>query len=491
MRHSPAHRGLTMRNRFHKPESRLIIRFGLVALLPVIGLGVALGFEVNAEIHQHDVVAAANSADLMTRVGVQPLLSRADMAGGLSPDRITEVDQSLAREEIGKSATRIKVWNVHGMVIYSDNASLIGKSFPIDADLASALAGTTNSGITSGHESENAGDELPGPLIQVYVPLIFAGDSRPSGAFEVYVPYVPVQASIDRESNQLYWMLGIGLGIFYALMLPIFIFAERWRRHSVAVSASELGERLRGDEAERLSEVKSQFLATTSHELRTPLNSVLGFAQLLKLHVHGTLSERQEQYVDNIETSGRHLLAILNDVLDLAKIEAGKLELDVEPIRVDRLVIEATDAVEPLAATKRIPIKVTGGAGLRAAADERRLTQVLINVLSNSIKFTPVEGRIRVEIGIDAKDQVQVDVVDTGSGIAPGEQDGIFEEFNQAEAGRRPSVEGTGLGLPISRRLMRLMNGNLTLVESTPEGSRFRLSLPAAAAPAATAAKAS
>jgi signal transduction histidine kinase len=357
---------------------------------------------------------------------------------------------------------------------------LIGRTFPIDSELAGALGGQATASITSGHDAENAGDFLPGPLIQAYVPLTFAGSASPSGAFELYLPYAPVQASIDLELKRLYLILGIGLGIFYALMFPVFVLAERWRRHSIAVAVRAQDERARGDEAERLSEVKSKFLSTMSHELRTPLNSVLGFAQLLKLHVHGTLSDRQEQYVDNIETSGRHLLAILNDVLDLAKIEAGKLELDVEAVRVDQLIGEASDGVEPLAKAKGIPITVTGGHALRANADARRLTQVLINVLSNGIKFTPVDGQIKVEIGQDAG-QIRIDVIDTGTGIEPDAHARVFEEFNQAEAGRKPAVEGTGLGLPISRLLMRLMNGDLTLVESTPAGSRFRLTLPAAA----------
>ena len=456
------------------------MRFGLLALVPVVALGAALGYELNADVQSHAFAAARSTAELIARAAVQPLLQPADLQGGLSHERMAQIDQSLAAAAVGDTTARIKIWDTAGTVVYSDNHALIGKTYGIDDDLQAALAGHPQANVTSGHDPENKDDNLSGPLVQVYVPLTFTGDTRPSGAFEIYLHYGPVQSSIDRESHQLYGILAVGLALFYASMFPIVFVAEGWRRRLTAASAEAQDERRRGDEAERLSELKSQFLAATSHELRTPLNSILGFAQLLKLHVHGTLTERQEHYVDNIETSGRHLLAVVNDVLDLSKIEAGKLELAIETVELKEAVAAAIAVVQPLADARRIPVTVHGDRGLEGAADEQRLTQVLVNLLSNSIKFTPQDGRIAVEIGTGAAGHLKIDVVDTGSGISVDDQPGIFDDFAQAQTGRK--IEGTGLGLPISRRLMRLMSGNLELIESSQHGSRFRVTLPAAAA---------
>lgn len=449
----------------------ILARFGLLSLIPVVALGAALAHELNVDVQQHHLDAARSSAELIADVVVQPLLEPGDLSGGMSTARIAQVDQRL--HGIASSVSRIKVWNKTGTVIYSDNAALIGQRFPLDGDLRAAFAGRTSADISAGKDPENAGDDLAGPLIQVYVPLIFHGNTWSSGAFEIYVPYAPVEAAIERESRQLYVILAAGLAVFYASMFPIVFLADRWRRRFT-------DELRRRNEAERISELKSRFLAAMSHEFRTPLNSVLGFAQMLRLHVAGPLTERQERYVGNIESSGKHLLALINDVLDLAKIEAGKLEVNVQPVSLEHVIGPAFDVVEPLSHAKGIEVAAVGVLGLNVAADERRLVQVLVNLLSNSVKFTPEGGQVTVRVTETEGGMVYVDVIDTGSGIPPADQQRVFEEFDQASPSNGAVQEGTGLGLPISRRLMRLMGGELELLESTPEGSTFRLTLPLA-----------
>jgi len=263
-------------------------------------------------------------------------------------------------------------------------------------------------------------------------------------------------------------------------MFPLVLLANRWRQRLEAVHAEAYAQRAARDEAERLNQEKSRFLAMMSHELRTPLNSILGFAQLLKLHLDGSLSDRQVRYVDNIESSGHHLLTLINEILDLSKIEAGKLEVADEEFALDHVISSAVDVAQPLADAKSIALSVSGHSGTEVRGDPMRVTQVLMNLLSNAVKFSNREGRI--DVVVTATDgSVAIDVADTGAGIAPEEQKRIFEEFVQLNDARSRANGGTGLGLPISARLARLMGGELRLVSSGADGSVFRLTLRPAA----------
>lgn len=179
-----------------------LVRFGLLALVPVVVLGAVLAHVLNADVQQRYLETSRSSATLIAQVGIQPLLTAQLVAAGASPSDIAQIDAKLQGAAVADEVQRIKVWNRAGTIAYSDNHSLIGKTFPIDDDLGNALAGKSSASITDGRGGENAGDTLNGPLIQVYVPLIFRGSSSASGAFELYLPYAPVQAAIDRESSR-------------------------------------------------------------------------------------------------------------------------------------------------------------------------------------------------------------------------------------------------------------------------------------------------
>jgi signal transduction histidine kinase len=234
-------------------------------------------------------------------------------------------------------------------------------------------------------------------------------------------------------------------------------------------------ERLYG-ELETVSKHKSDFLANMSHELRTPLNAIIGFSEVLREQMFGELNEKQIDYVEDVLDAGRHLLALINDILDLAKVEAGQMELELAEVslpqalqsgltmhgeRASRDGIELGLSVEP----KEIVIE----------ADERKLRQVVFNLLSNAVKFTPEGGRIDVSAHMTAG-IVEVAVSDTGSGISPEDQELIFEEFKQAAGGN--GQEGTGLGLPLSRRFIELHGGRLWVESALGRGSTFRFTLP-------------
>jgi signal transduction histidine kinase len=246
----------------------------------------------------------------------------------------------------------------------------------------------------------------------------------------------------------------------------------------VLVVSQDLGDRKRAEKAHEESQAKSRFLATMSHELRTPLNSILGFAQLLQQETFGALNERQLRYVDHILSGGRHLLELINDVLDLSKVQSGRMELKPIELSVAQVLREVTAKAQPLAAERGVALRVQAARGLRLEADRRRLDQVLWNLLSNAIRFTPEGGSVTLRSHLDG-DQVVIDVVDTGVGIAPEMHDRIFEEFTQVDSGSSRAQDGTGLGLALTRSLLKLMGGTITLESELGKGSTFSARLPA------------
>lgn len=248
--------------------------------------------------------------------------------------------------------------------------------------------------------------------------------------------------------------------------------------------------------AESANAAKSHFLAAMSHEIRTPINAVLGYADLLDLCVAGPLTPRQSEYVTRIRSSGRHLLGLIDEVLDFSKIEAGEMRVERVPADLRDALGPAIEMVAPLAEARGVSLALEAGCGVprEYVGDDYRVRQILVNLLSNAVKFTDAGGSIRVACrsapeapaGMRpsaAGPWVVVAVHDTGRGIEPAQCRRIFEPFVQAESETSRRPDGTGLGLTISRRLARLMGGDLTVESEPGVGSAFSLCLPAAPRP--------
>jgi PAS domain S-box-containing protein len=231
------------------------------------------------------------------------------------------------------------------------------------------------------------------------------------------------------------------------------------------------------EDAERSNKFKDQFLSTMSHELRTPLNAVLGFSDLLNEERYGPLNERQRRYVNHIHTGGKHLLRLINDILDLSKIEAGRLQLAIENVSVSMTFSESLDTLRPLADKKNQTMTQEVPPDFRVRADSTRFRQVLMNLLGNAIKFTPEGGKIELTAR-KADDLIRIEVRDSGPGIPPEEQKKIFEAFYRLRQSSG-AAEGTGLGLAITQRLVELHGGQLGLESQLGSGSCFYFTLPA------------
>jgi signal transduction histidine kinase len=238
---------------------------------------------------------------------------------------------------------------------------------------------------------------------------------------------------------------------------------------------SEIEEK--GRQLEIASRHKSQFLANMSHELRTPLNSVLGFTEMLADGLYGELPDKAKATLGRVQANGRHLLGLINDVLDLSKIEAGQLTLSLDDYAIGQIVRTVAATTEPLARAKGLKLTATVAEGLPLGrGDERRLHQVLLNLAGNAVKFTE-KGSI--EIAANANDgNFEVLVRDTGPGIALEHQTRIFEEFQQVDDSNTRQKGGTGLGLAISKRIVEMHGGSIGIESIPGVGSTFRVKIP-------------
>jgi signal transduction histidine kinase len=222
---------------------------------------------------------------------------------------------------------------------------------------------------------------------------------------------------------------------------------------------------------------KDEFLANMSHELRTPLNGIIGFSEVILERMFGEINAKQEEYLNDILSSGRHLLSLINDILDLSKIEAGKMELELTHFDAPMAIDNAMMLMRERATRRGQVLELAVDPGLKEIrADERKFKQVLLNLLSNAVKFTPEGGRIIVS-GHVANGEAVVSVTDTGIGIAKEDHDLVFEEFRQVGRAEK-KAEGTGLGLALCRKFVELHGGRISLVSGPGNGSTFSFALP-------------
>jgi signal transduction histidine kinase len=297
--------------------------------------------------------------------------------------------------------------------------------------------------------------------------------------YQVIVLFINPISPTDFISNNYFLTMATGVGIFSSYILESYI-----RNNYVAQKIIEQkNDVMKGllDEAEAANRAKSEFLAVMSHELRTPLNAILGFSEMFKQQMMGPLgSPKYIEYATDINDSGKHLLAIINDILDLAKAESGKLDL-VETVFDLNAELEATLRMcRQKADEDHIKLVFNPSqSGLQIHADERLIRQVVLNLVSNAVKFTPAGGRVVIDARVERDTGVSLVVADSGIGIAAKDLDRVLRPFEQVESALSRHHGGTGLGLPYSKRVIEIHGGTLKLASEVGKGTTVRVDLPA------------
>ena len=398
-------------------------------------------------------------ARLLHTSTVVPIERLSQAAAELAAGRNADIGLAGGAAEIRELARALSVWrrSLETRVTLAETAiEMSGRLEP--EDLLAAGAERLRDALGAGTVRIERAAEGPPPAADLVVPMISGGRRLGTALLDAGPGREPFTAA---EAEQASFLVAHLAAAFHVAQLLADLTAA--------------------------NQHKSEFLAHMSHELRTPLNSVLGFAQLLEDPSFGSLTARQERYVGHIRSSGRHLLALINDVLDLSKVEAGQLDLDVARFGVDEVVAEALSELRPLAEAKAIELRYEGAAALLLLADRRRVAQVLLNLVGNAIKFTPAGGSVCLAARRCPRG-VQLTVRDTGIGISRADRDRVFEAFVQVGGGRTRPQEGTGLGLALSRRLVERMGGALSVDSEVDRGSTFTVVLPGARRPVAVAA---
>ena len=449
-------------------------------------------------------------ADTAGRIGFQDVLGRQGSA--LPPGtRVDTITAQPFRDAIQRARTsgKTQVSSI-GKLESGEYGLLLIQPLFVGGRFIGFAGGTmTSHSILRSAESEEppmhgqviiiaASDTLrtaPAPGLQRRFPV-------DSGSASIRVPaggswrLTIVQQTADQGVRFLLW--GVGLATLGTLLIGLL--HERRQGLRLAGRSAEL-ERL-SSELLRANRVKSEFLANVSHELRTPLNAIVGFVELLREGVYGELNTRQAGPVERIASSANHLRQLVDQVLDLAKMAAGRLDVQWETVELKAFVLDLTSEIEALLSERGLALSISVSISLpRVRTDPMHLRQIVLNLLGNALKFTPTGGitvRARlVEVATQAIPETEVsaspqsgvpqsgtwialEVADTGVGIARSDQERIFEEFEQVNAGPRTDSmqRGTGLGLPISRRLARLLGGELTVVSEPGKGSTFTVWIP-------------
>ena len=416
--------------------------------------------------------------------------------------RRKDLTETLKRVIHGIPVVKIKIYTIDGVTIFSTDGNELGVDKRLNPLFQNARVGRTASELTRRGEKSKSEDEVATfDLVSTYIPITEA-NGKVAAVFELYSDVSEAVQRIERASLRLLAGLALIFASLYGILLLIVGRADRilrrqyreLKRKEMQLAAKnnelqieiasrrevEIALRYSEKAAAKANQAKTEFLSSVSHELRTPLHAILGFTQLLESEPTTPLAPTQKRFVDQILKAGRHLLTLINEILDLASIEAGKIRLSVEPVDVASVVAECLPLVQEIAGRRGVGVATPAGAGnLRVLADYMKLKQALLNLMSNGVKYNHDGGTVTVEVAAVAGGRVRISVIDTGIGIPEEKLGELFRPFHRLESTAQ-NVEGSGIGLALTRSLVHAMDGEIDVTSVPGRGSTFWMELPAA-----------
>lgn len=375
---------------------------------------------------------------------------------------------------------RLKIWNREGVIIYSDEKRLMGQKFALTPELKEALNLKASIGLKKFLPDEpHHRYEVPfGEGIEFYTPLTFGASAEVVGIAEVYGRSGFLTKQIAEVKNNLIWRIVLSLFLMYVTLSFIVWRGARLIRQRTERLETALVE------AQAASRTKSEFLSIMSHELRTPLNSILGFVKLMLMGLAGPINAEQKKQLAMIEKSGENLLLLINKVLDLAKIEAGKISVEVEKFQVYDVCKEIMDMHRPLAVEKNLELIFSEDqCRCEITTDKDRFKHIILNLITNAIKFTE-RGSVSL-ICSTQPNNISLSIIDTGVGIKKEDFPKLFKPFSQIDMGSTREAEGAGLGLSIVKKNLELLGGEVRAESEFGKGSTFTVRLPWQSPPSA------
>jgi signal transduction histidine kinase len=479
----------------HEHQPRLLLRFALYAGAVLLAAGLAIAWLVNQEVANRAERTVESQGRAIVSANLDSQLRPSDFKAPVSQARRATLDELFRHNILTAGVVGGRLLSPKGIITYAANHRLIGAKAQLPSELRQVLGGSVRRRVT--HTDTWRGQQNL-KVLRVLVPVRLKGSSHAIGAVALDQDYGAVAVSIDDARGRLALILTLALLALYISLFPILhrvtrqlaaqnrllredaeergrlLVAERGAR-----AEAEAAQQLLAAQNERLRELdrlKDEFISLVSHELRTPLTSIRGYLELLR--EDGKLDDDQLRYVAIVDRNSERLLDLVSDLLFLAQVDAGKLNFELKPVDLEALVADCVEASLPTAAAKEIELTTsTHELPLQLQGDPARLAQVLDNLVSNALKFTPSGGR--VEVSLEAADGVAVvEVSDTGVGLAEDEQDQLFERFFRSSRAAENAIPGTGLGLAIAKTIVERHGGRIRLQSTVDVGTTVRVELP-------------
>jgi len=454
-------------------KNNLIRKFSVFSIVIIVLLGVVLNLVISYKIENMVMERTKYTTASIVEVNARTHYLTDQINHNDSKenkDYFEHFYDSMKTDEI----IRIKIFNINGTILYSDEERLIGQTFQDNLELNDALKGSIEVEINRGlNKKENIYErENFSGLMEIYVPI-----KNDSGQIQAVIELYQVLDDIDRDIYNMQFTVAIliflGLGVLYFSLIWIVKDAsDTIIKQNIALHKSY-------DELKSIDMMKNHFINTMSHELRTPLNSIIGFSDILKQKTMGELNEKQDKYIENILRSGQHLLTLVNGILDIILIDAGKLELVTSKIPLNIAIDANIERIRSKAKEKNVTISKDIDPQLEfIEADREKLSQILHLLLDNAVKFSKADGGAIKIIVEKTGNMAQFSISDNGIGIKEENMDKLFQVFQQLDSGISRRYQGTGLGLSISKKLVELHGGNIRAKSKYGEGSTFIFQIP-------------